>query len=74
MRNISTVISQMLEHVPEGHQLRKDLNWLDTDSKYKAPEQMYDQFYKLSIFVNNAVSGPLEGWQQDVVNILTDQH
>ena len=72
-RNITDVIDAIMEHVPEGHAMIAELEWVKNDAHWKAPEQMRDCWYSLTCTVNGYIrSEPdrLLDWERSVVEAL----
>ena len=58
------------EEIEEKEELRQQLTWLQNDSSYKAPEQYFTVYNKLSQILNKYLGNPDTAWKKKISNII----
>ena len=73
MRDLSKVIDQMLDYVPENHLLVDQLESVQDSVKFSAPEQMKLRWTITAEILHGHISATTEiDWKLSVINVWMD--
>ena len=81
MRNVTNIINQILNIIPDNYsgigELRKRLNYIIEDTKYRAPELICISWKDASIVLNQIIVPEAKSmaewtWRDDIMELFLD--